>query len=166
MWSSHSIRRNPSRISRRNPHLNYAVGSAFAEGPHQAPSFVGLGWSWIPERSPIYAEGRFTAFEDSESAFTRHFRWPSEKHSEAGQYFPKRMAPESLGGCELRRLNALQSWQRLAAFQLKFDPAFQHLTQCLCGRVARFAISPSTRKIAQFGINSCAVVDLLVPRGF
>ena len=76
------------------------------------------------------------------------------------------MAREWLGGCELRPLNALQSWQRLAAFQLKFDPALQHLTQCLRGGVARFAISPSTREIAQFGINSSAVVDLLVPRGF
>ena len=64
----------------------------------------------------------------------------------------KRMAPEWLGGYELRRLDALQSRQRLAAFQLKFDPAFHCLTQCLRSFVARFASSPSTRKIAQLGI--------------
>ncbi len=76
------------------------------------------------------------------------------------------MAREWLGGCELRRLNALQPRQRLAAFQLQFDPAFQHLTQCLRGLVARFAVSPSTWKIAELGINSGSVVDLIVPRGF
>ncbi len=70
-----------------------------------------------------------------------------------------------LGGYELRRLNAFQSWQRLPAFQLEFDPAFQNLTQCLRGIGARFAISPCAGKIAQLGINSCTVVDLLVPRG-
>ena len=74
------------------------------------------------------------------------------------------MAPEWLGGFELRRLNASQSWQRLPAFQLEFDPAFQNLTQCLRGLVAGFAISPCSGKPAQLGINFLTVVDLLVPR--
>ena len=74
------------------------------------------------------------------------------------------MAPEWLGGFELRRLNAFQSWQRLPAFQLEFDPAFQNLTQCLRGLVARFAISPRSGKTAQLGVNFRTVVDLLVPR--
>src|SRR5713101_1475644 len=86
-----------------------------------------------------------------------------DKNSEAGQNFPKRMAPEWLGGYELRRLNAFQSCHRLPAFPLEFDPAFQNLTQCLCGLVARFAISPRTGKTAQLGINFRTVVDLLVP---
>src|SRR5438067_6922328 len=50
-----------------------------------------------------------------------------DKNSEAGQNFPKRMARDWLGGCELRRLNAFQSWQRLAPLQLELDPPFQHL---------------------------------------
>src|SRR5206468_10033696 len=99
-------------------------------------------------------------------ALERYLRGPPEKNSKAGRHFPKRMAPEWLGGYELRRLNAFQSWHPLPAFQLEFDPAFQHVTQCLRGLVARFAISPSTGKIAQLDINSCTVVDLLVPRGF
>ncbi len=74
------------------------------------------------------------------------------------------MAPEWLGGFELRRLNAFQSWQRLPAFQLEFDPAFQNLAQCLRGLVAGFAISPCSGKTAQLGINFPTVVDLLVPR--
>lgn len=74
------------------------------------------------------------------------------------------MAPEWLGGFELRRLNAFQSWQRLPAFQLEFDPAFQNLTQCLRGLVARFAISPRSGKTAQLSINFRTVVDLLVAR--
>src|SRR5205823_14233423 len=93
-----------------------------------------------------------------------HLRRSANKNSEAGQNFAKRMAPEWLGGFELRRLNASQSWQRLPAFQLEFDPAFQNLTQCLRGLVARFAISPRSRKTAQLGVNFRTVVDLLVPR--
>jgi len=75
------------------------------------------------------------------------------------------MASQWLGGYELRRLNAFQSWQRLPAFQLEFDPALQNLTQCLRGIVSRFAISPRTGKIAQLGVNSRTLVDLCVLSG-
>ena len=83
----------------------------------------------LSERSPIYAEGRFDASEDSEPALARYLRGSAHENFEAGQNFPGRMAPEWLGGYELRRLNAFQSWQSLPAFQLELDPAFQNLTQ-------------------------------------
>jgi phytoene dehydrogenase-like protein len=104
------------------------------------------------------------AAERESPALARYLRRSADKNSEAGQHFPKRMAPEWLGGFELRRLNAFQAWQRLPAFQLEFDPAFQNLTQCLRGLVARFAISPRSGKTAQLGVNFRTVVDLLVPR--
>jgi hypothetical protein len=100
----------------------YALNSGLAEGSHQASSILGLGSPRIPERSSIHVEGRFAAIEDSKSAFARRFRGSAKKNSEAGWNFARRVAGDALSANQLRSLNSFQPRQRLAAFELEFDP--------------------------------------------